>query len=733
MKRNKFVSILTIFLFMFTIFSSKTTLHCQAENDTHAPPLIENNFESGTTESWGCLGSGTPSIDSNISYDGSSSLRITNRQQNWNGPSLIITNYLKPSTPYYFQGYVYHESTSAETFMWTMKWTDSEGSVLYEYINTVEVPPKKWTLIEGTLTSPPSEMKEILYYVESPNPALEFNIDSMKVFMADPADITTPSPDSTQINDINDIIIKDNLIMTNEFEDGTLENWMPMGEGKLLSSTDNSYSGKSSLMITKREAEWDGPSLDTTEYIMCNNIYTFSVYIYHEGVSEITFTMTEKWKNSNGNTSYTTISSVKVKPYTWTLLQGSISSPADCLASLLYIETDQGNAPFYIDNAEIYGKAPEKSESVSENTPVKQTTKEYIYDFEHDINGWTSRGESRIIRTNEYNHSGAYSLYISDRVETWNGAIKNIDFITRDLSYNYSMYIMYNGKEYDESHRFLLQLQYELEGATSYEVISTEVVKKNTWTKISGDFKAPKGARNVSLYVQSDHVENVEDATVSDLLSFYIDDVRVIVSDKLKKQNKTIILTIISVIVISLGIVALLFKNLIMKNKNIKTKLKNASVDYMTTVLNRNAYEEKLKYYKENTEECKKIFITVCDVNFLKLINDSYGHERGDEVIVRCAQILRKAINPKGDVFRTGGDEFICISTANNEKDIRRQLDIAEEQTIGCLFSVATGSAHYDAKLDGDTPDIEVIIKRADAEMYLNKEKIKSRIEKEMK
>ena len=78
--------------------------------------------------------------------------------------------------------------------MWTMKWTDSEGSVLYEYINTVEVPPKKWTLIEGTLTSPPSEMKEILYYVESPNPALEFNIDSMKVFMADPADITTPSP-----------------------------------------------------------------------------------------------------------------------------------------------------------------------------------------------------------------------------------------------------------------------------------------------------------------------------------------------------------------------------------------------------------------------------------------------------------------------------------------------------------------------------------------------------------
>ena len=68
-----------------------------------------------------------------------------------------------------------------------------------------------------------------------------------------------------------------------------------------------------------------------------------------------------------------------------------------------------------------------------------------------------------------------------------------------------------------------------------------------------------------------------------------------------------------------------------------------------------------------------------------------------------------------------------------NEKDIRKQLDIAEEQTIGCLFSVATGSAHYDAKLDGDTPDIEVIIKRADAEMYLNKEKIKSRIEKEMK
>ena len=732
MKKKNTMNIFITILIIFKLLIPETLFICHADNNESAP-IINSDFESGTIEGWGCLGSGTPSIDGNHSYSGSYSLLITNRQQNWNGPSLVITENVQPDTAYHFQGYVYHESKDTETFMWTMKWTDSTGEVLYEYINTVQAPPKQWTMIEGILTSPSSEIKEALYYVESPNPALEFNIDSLNMSKADHTQITTPPVDVTQIKDINDVLIKDNLIMTNDFEDGTLENWMPMGEGKLLSSSQKYCSGNFSLLVTEREAEWDGPSLDTTKYIMSNNIYTYSVNIYHEGNSEVTFTMTEKCKNSNGNTSYTTISSEKIKPRSWTTLQGSISSTHDHLSSILYIETDSGNAPFYIDDVKIYGVSSEKPETSVFSDIVQRTTDEHLYDFEKDMNGWTSRGEIRIIRTNEYSNSGSYSLYVSDRIETWNGAIKNIDFITRDISYNYSMYVMYNGKDYTDNHRFLLQLQYELDGTTTYQIISTKDIKKNTWTKIHGDFVVPADARNVSMYIQSDHIENTENLTYDDLLSFYIDDVRIIMSTSLKKQNTIIIIVVIIAIFIFLTIAALLFRNVSIKNKKIRSTLQKASIDSMTNVLNRNAYEEKIEYYKENPDECRDIFITVCDINFLKLINDSYGHEHGDEVIIRCAQLLVKSTGQKGTVYRIGGDEFVCISTANPEKELRKNLNATTEQTIGYPFSVAIGCTRYNKELDGDTPDIDIITKRADSIMYLNKEIIKENYQSRIK
>ena len=85
----------------------------------------------------------------------------------------------------------------------------------------------------------------------------------------------------------------------------------------------------------------------------------------------------------------------------------------------------------------------------------------------------------------------------------------------------------------------------------------------------------------------------------------------------------------------------------------------------MTEVQNRNVYEERLKKLRKPNANISRITVIVVDVNGLKEINDSYGHFCGDDAIKTVAKALRDTIGLKADIFRIGGDEFVCISESN--------------------------------------------------------------------
>ena len=104
----------------------------------------------------------------------------------------------------------------------------------------------------------------------------------------------------------------------------------------------------------------------------------------------------------------------------------------------------------------------------------------------------------------------------------------------------------------------------------------------------------------------------------------------------------------------------------------------------------------------------------------------------GDKLIAASAHVISDTFK-RSPVFRIGGDEFVCISTANPEKELRKNLNATTEQTIGYPFSVAIGCTRYNKELDGDTPDIDIITKRADSIMYLNKEIIKENYQSRIK
>lgn len=146
-------------------------------------------------------------------------------------------------------------------------------------------------------------------------------------------------------------------------------------------------------------------------------------------------------------------------------------------------------------------------------------------------------------------------------------------------------------------------------------------------------------------------------------------------------------------------------------------------IDNLTGIYNRTYLEEK---YMITEYENNEYGVIVCDCNNLKIINDKYGHNRGDELIKLVAHTIKRKVEPQGDVMRIGGDEFlIIISKADDNtcenliQDIRRELDgkKIEGIQIGVSFGYAIKSQELKSMND--------VINRADEMMYIDKRKSK--------
>lgn len=151
-----------------------------------------------------------------------------------------------------------------------------------------------------------------------------------------------------------------------------------------------------------------------------------------------------------------------------------------------------------------------------------------------------------------------------------------------------------------------------------------------------------------------------------------------------------------------------------------------AYMDELTGLANRRKCEEYMKELETHTE---KYCILCFDLNLLKKINDTYGHEKGDELIKRFADVLREVYSLYGITARTGGDEFVAIlnnvSVQETEKLISDMLILIEtknkEDDI-LKLSTAYGYAMSDEVADSNP---HIVYKIADDRMYECKKKSK--------
>lgn len=151
-------------------------------------------------------------------------------------------------------------------------------------------------------------------------------------------------------------------------------------------------------------------------------------------------------------------------------------------------------------------------------------------------------------------------------------------------------------------------------------------------------------------------------------------------------------------------------------------------MDPLTSLFNRRSVNNKLK----KLEKEKKIFsIVMCDVDWFKKINDTYGHDAGDYILVTLSQIFMKNIGDDGFAGRWGGEEFLLVYRMGMEDTLKRVEEMKETITA---YDFKYGNDHIKVSMtfgiEGDdlSENYEKRIKKADDRLYIGKNSGRNRI-----
>lgn len=165
-------------------------------------------------------------------------------------------------------------------------------------------------------------------------------------------------------------------------------------------------------------------------------------------------------------------------------------------------------------------------------------------------------------------------------------------------------------------------------------------------------------------------------------------------------------------------------------NRNLQSAQLMARRDKLTGIKNKNAFIEMSEDMDEKIRSDGKDYqfgIVMCDVNDLKLLNDTRGHSFGDEAIQRTSRMICD-IYKHSPVFRVGGDEFVVVLTGDDYQNCEVLLEKLRAETLANKKTrsgpvVASGMSVYKPDEDRTVADV---LKRADDLMYENKKILKS-------
>lgn len=157
-----------------------------------------------------------------------------------------------------------------------------------------------------------------------------------------------------------------------------------------------------------------------------------------------------------------------------------------------------------------------------------------------------------------------------------------------------------------------------------------------------------------------------------------------------------------------------------------------ALIDQLTGLYNRHGFLSLAKHHmKLSNRKGTNLLLVYCDLDYLKYINDNFGHNEGDRVLKEVGSILREAFRESDIISRFGGDEFVILAIGVKEEDkdsiierLQSNIDFHNKSIERAYeISVSTGAVFYNPNTHRE---IEDVLNEADNRMYKNKREKKN-------
>jgi diguanylate cyclase (GGDEF)-like protein len=186
-----------------------------------------------------------------------------------------------------------------------------------------------------------------------------------------------------------------------------------------------------------------------------------------------------------------------------------------------------------------------------------------------------------------------------------------------------------------------------------------------------------------------------------------------------------------SMMMIHVIAVILMAVAIIVQIRTRQTLFEESETDHLTKALNRRAILRKIREFHEQEPHAKGSLIFF-DLDHFKKVNDTYGHEAGDELLIEFAKVIKEAVCEEANVARYGGEEFVIFlpycdteQAVQSAEELRKMIETTDffvtnalavnDKKLGIRITSSIGVANY----PDHSTEIDDLIRYADRAMYV--------------
>lgn len=246
----------------------------------------------------------------------------------------------------------------------------------------------------------------------------------------------------------------------------------------------------------------------------------------------------------------------------------------------------------------------------------------------------------------------------------------------------------------------------------AYEVLILKELKE-----IYNDVGDEKSSNNVNQElkrISSQYQNEIANSYIKNSISEYKNLKKL--QENFKYKIKIMIVIILMFIVF---IVIILIYNV--KTKKLEEELK---IDQLTKVYNRGYFNFRYDTLLKNKSD---FYIVMFDIDDFKKLNDTYGHEFGDEVLIGICRFFRKNISNNCSIYRYGGEEFVIIVKNKSKKEILYKAERCR-QTIESMTWSKDVTVTVSIGIASSIENKDNTLNKADENLYISKFKGKNRL-----